>query len=65
MEGGGGAGKTDRHTQKQERTRSDSGLLADVVDVLMEQRGAYLDRDSSAERAGDERNNIPAELTRR
>ena len=40
-------------------------VLADVVDVLMEQRGAYQDRDSSADRTGDDRNDIPPELTRR
>lgn len=38
----------------------------DVVDVLMEQRGAYQDRgDSSADRASDDRNDIPPDLTRR
>lgn len=40
-------------------------VCADVVDVLMEQREAYQDRDSAADRAGDNRNDIPPELTRR
>lgn len=62
-----GAGRVRQTGTRRSRSVRDltGGLLADVVDVLMEQRGAYLDRDSSAERAGDERNNIPAELTRR
>ena len=39
------------------------GVHADVVDVLMEQRAAYQDRDG-ADRS-DESNAIPPELTRR
>ena len=37
----------------------------DVLDVLMDQRSAYTDRDTQADRIGDDMNTMPPELKRR